>query len=846
MPQGLRQRLTTNAVLPAVIAVLALAAGAAWLQAYVVRQSARDAARIAANALAHRIVPADSDPLNLSGGPPVGGALIEARVLDAGGAVRAQANAPPDPPPDTVTYLVRKLGAAMLGPGALNAETAVPGAPALRVSVRLRPAPWLQRAGLGVAVAAAAALAAIMLALALGLGLSARTVSRLRAASRQVARMARGETVELRPPRRRDELALLETDLNRLATGVRRTQERLDSEIDDATAALQQSLEELEAKNAELDLARRRALDAGTAKSDLLGMLSHELRTPLNAILGYARLLHNDPLTEFQRQSLGTITGAARTLTRLLDGMLNLARAESGLTEVERRPFDLISLVDDTLTLFAPRAYAKRLDLIADCGGRRGLPVLGDPIRVQQVLSNLIGNALKYTPRGRVSVHLDMRSLGSNRLLMRLHVRDTGPGIAPANRSRIFERFQRLEESSSLPGEGLGLAISKKLVDAMNGHIEIADAPGGGSEFRVSLPLARASASRRDTPEPAVRKALVWDADPVCRTALANRLRAAGIEPLVARGRSQLAAALKEQSGDCDTLILGLSPGEAVPVHAATSKRLLVLACSLPAAGPPGVAVAPKCLGQARLEAMLGEREAGERSGTTVRLSPRLWRMLCEDTPADLARLAEALRAGRTGEARAATHRIRGTAAFVHLRASERAARVLEEALSHDQPEMRVTWDRLARLGRTLLADLRRTAPPEAQQLLVGWRILVVEDNRLNGELLARHLEAYGASVTHALSADEARNAEGPWHAILVDVQLGPFDGIQTGEHLRGRFPSAVLIAQSADTQPLTRRRARAAGFTDYLTKPLDLESLPERLRMLRRGESPASARHSA
>lgn len=845
MPRGLQRRLLLATLLPALLVSIVLAGAMAGERVIGVRDGARAAARSEVAAFARGLARAGAHMRRVPARMLADAALARVEVLTAGGAVRLAAAQPPGPPPRGAARLTRALGAPFLSGATFNAVAPVPNGAGLRARVVLRRGPWDQAAGRGVATAIAALIAAWALCVVLTLTVAAPLTARLRRVTRQIARLARGERVAPLPMQGHSEIARLEADINRLAYTLRRTGERLDHEVTEATAALQTSLAELEAKNAELDFARRRALDAGASKNELLGMLGHELRTPLNAILGYARLLGKDPLTASQVQALDTIAGAARTLTQLLDGMLNLARVESGLAQGERKPFDLVAVIDDTLTLFAPRAYGKRLELVADCGGWRTLPVSGDPLRVQQVLSNLLGNAIKYTPRGRVSVHLEARMLGRTRLLARLRVCDTGPGIPRESRTLVFDRFRRLEASAAVPGAGLGLAISKKLVEAMNGHIELGAADGGGSEFVVNLPLARPAG---ETPvAPAVQaRLLLWDPDPVARAALANRLGAAGAEVTVASGRDALMEAVARPDG-MEAAVLGLAPGESLSAPVATTRRLLVLSCSLTGGGPPGVAVAPKCLGQRRLEAWLASREQGEaEQGAGTVLSPRLWRMLCEDTPIDLGRVGRALRENRIDDARAAIHRIRGTAAFVRMRASERVARRLEEALGGDAPDTRAGWDQLARLGRTLLTELRRMAPPETQRSLAGWRILVVDDNRLNGELLARHLESHGAAVEHYLRAEEARQTRGPWDAILIDVRLGGSDGIQAGKRLHRRFREAVLVAQSADTQPLTRRRARSAGFHAYLTKPLDLDALPKRLRQLRGEVHPEAEQRSA
>ncbi|MCB1746146.1 MAG: HAMP domain-containing histidine kinase [Gammaproteobacteria bacterium] len=241
----------------------------------------------------------------------------------------------------------------------------------------------------------------------------------------------------------------------------------------------------LERRTLELAAAKEAAEAASRAKSDFLTCMSHELRTPMNAVLGFAQLIE---LTADQPEEVRSngreIRAAGRHLMALIEELLDLSRIESGQLTLDLQPLDLHGIagrVIETLHGAVPPAVALELEVsdpLPQCHG--------DPLRVRQVLVNLVGNALKFTPRGRVTV-----SLSAPGDSVQMRVRDTGIGIEPALLEHIFAPFVQGDSSPTrhFDGTGLGLAISRELVEAMGGRIEVSSAPGAGSEFVVHLPL---------------------------------------------------------------------------------------------------------------------------------------------------------------------------------------------------------------------------------------------------------------------------------------------------------------------------------------------------------------------
>ncbi|MEJ2692140.1 MAG: ATP-binding protein, partial [Candidatus Thiodiazotropha sp.] len=242
----------------------------------------------------------------------------------------------------------------------------------------------------------------------------------------------------------------------------------------------------------ELRLSRDAAEAANKAKSLFLANMSHELRTPLNAILGFSRIVRKDPLLpENERQNLDIINRSGAYLLSLINDVLEMAKIEAGSLLLNTAPFDLGGMVCDIADMMQMRAKEKGLQLLIDHSSRFPRFVVGDEARLRQVLINLIGNAIKYTEQGGVSVRL--RTKQNERVQLLIEVEDTGPGIAPQDQPRVFEPFVQLGQHGVSQGTGLGLTITRQYVQMMGGNIDLESTPDKGSLFRVDLPLSEAT-----------------------------------------------------------------------------------------------------------------------------------------------------------------------------------------------------------------------------------------------------------------------------------------------------------------------------------------------------------------
>lgn len=301
--------------------------------------------------------------------------------------------------------------------------------------------------------------------------------------------------VQTNPP---GELKILEGGINKMTTNLRNSRDEMQVSIEQATADLRQTLETIEIQNIELDIARKEAIAASQVKSHFLANMSHEIRTPINGIIGFLDLLRRSQLDGTQQEYVTTIEQSSKQLLEIINDILDFSKIEAGNLKLEERRFNLVDVIENSIMLFRPQVIVKEIDF--DLYIDPDLPefVIGDELRVSQIFMNLVGNALKFTEKGGVSVQVMTASVNHDILTVKARIKDTGIGLSLQQKRNLFKAFVQADVSTSRKygGTGLGLTIAKNLIEAMRGRIELESQEGKGAVFSITFNLKMATIDR--------------------------------------------------------------------------------------------------------------------------------------------------------------------------------------------------------------------------------------------------------------------------------------------------------------------------------------------------------------
>ena len=400
-----------------------------------------------------------------------------------------------------------------------------------------------------------------------------RTINEPLSRIRQAVSQLKDGNLETRlPPLGSRELDDLASGINRMAATLQNAQEELQQSIDQATEDVRQNLETIEIQNIELDMARKEALEASRIKSEFLANMSHEIRTPLNGILGFTHLLQKSELTPRQHDYLGTIEKSADSLLSIINEILDFSKIEAGKLVLDNIPFNLRDLLQDTLTILAPAAHAKHLELVSLVYRDTPLALTGDPLRLKQILTNLVSNAIKFTRHGTIVARAMLEDETKDYAQLRISVQDTGIGLSSQDVRALFQAFSQADNSLSRQpgGTGLGLVISKRLIEQMGGEIGVDSTPGQGSEFWISLNLPKAHDESEDEvnlPLEGMRVAVLEHHD-LARQALEHQLEDCGLETIVFNNLENLlngVTAAHQTPTAIDLAVLGVTASEIPP-----------------------------------------------------------------------------------------------------------------------------------------------------------------------------------------------------------------------------------------------------------------------------------------
>jgi signal transduction histidine kinase/PleD family two-component response regulator len=533
----------------------------------------------------------------------------------------------------------------------------------------------------------------------------------------------------------------------------------------------------------ELAIAKEAAETAVRAKTEFLANMSHEIRTPMSGIIGFSTLLLETELTTEQKEYAKAVNQSGNHLLTIINDILDFSKIEAGKLSFERIPFDLQVAVKEVTDLLTPSARQKGLALILHYASEAPYRFVGDPGRIRQVLINLVGNAIKFTHEGHVLINIDCEGVPNGKAFLRFSIEDTGIGIPNDKLQNIFEKFTQMDASTTrrYGGTGLGLTISKQIVELMEGTIGVSSRPGEGSTFEFTLPLSIDSQPVLTLPRQIdlteVRIMIVSDHG-AKRHIIQDQIERWGIRNDAYSMNPEVLRTLREAR------------------RAKDPYRIVMIDCH--SAGMDG-----------------------EKLGRTIKSDPQLKETL----------LMMVVSIGQRGDAKRVME-----AGFSAYLVKPLSPSQLFDALSTLCGTQSKGSTEL--ITRHTIAESRavKEISPSGIERMISVHVLVVEDNSVNLRMAVRMLENIGCIVDVAANGADAlkKAAQSPYDLIFMDCQMPEMDGYEATAEIRrceGHSKHTPIIAMTAHTMQGDRGKCLQAGMDDFLSKPVKKEALSEILR---------------
>jgi two-component system sensor histidine kinase/response regulator len=538
-----------------------------------------------------------------------------------------------------------------------------------------------------------------------------------------------------------------------------------------ACLEINRNITERKRVEAKLQEAKKDADAANKSKSEFLANMSHEIRTPLNAVIGLTRLMLTDKdLNTKQRETLLKINNSSKLLLGIINDILDYSKIEAGKLEMDYHPFSLNEILDNLRSIFNDKISEKGLDFYYDISSDIPGILLGDSLRLSQVITNLLGNSLKFTEKGHVELRIKKIREDDKQCILRFEVTDTGKGISEEDQERLFQAFTQADTSTTRKygGTGLGLVISNKILELMKGELRLESAPGKGSNFFFEIPFEIISKQTLFNPEKQKKfsgmKTLIVDDQEIARNTLYKILESWNMSAVVASsGREAVDAVIKadEENSPFGLILMDWKmPGELNGIQAISEIRCL------------------------------------NKNGV----------ISSSDIPVFI------VSAYQRGELDEVKHGF--------------------DALLYKPVTASSFFETLNTIIGSESSDIQTKGETIGIPCLSGYSILLAEDNETNKDVALRWLERTSVSIDVANDGKEAvrMSEEKEYDLILMDLQMPNMDGFDAAELIRSKKPELPIIALSAAVMESDVRKSKDAGMNGHIKKPIDETELYQTL----------------